>query len=63
VYHTNRIFTIAYADRCKKFRDVSVRFINVLKGRIVRVEGEWVATKQSSLTVNGNKKLYPPHYA
>ena len=34
-----------HIDYCKKFRDALVGFIDVLEGRLVRVNGEWVEAK------------------
>ena len=34
-----------HIDYCKKFRDALVGFVDVLEGRLVRVDGEWIGTK------------------
>ena len=34
-----------HIDYCKKFRDALVGFVNVLEGRLVRGNGEWVEPK------------------
>jgi len=34
-----------HVEYCKKFRDALVGFIDVLEGRMVRVDGEWVEAK------------------
>ena len=34
-----------HIDYCKKFRDALIDFIDVLEGRLVRVDGKWVAVK------------------
>ena len=31
-----------HIDYCKKFRDALVGFVDVLEGRLVQVNGEWV---------------------
>jgi hypothetical protein len=31
-----------HIDYCKKFRDALIGFLDVLEGRLVRVDGEWV---------------------
>ena len=34
-----------HVDYCKKFRDALVGFVDVLEGRLVRVDGKWVEAK------------------
>ena len=34
-----------HIDYCKKFRDSLVSFIDVLEGRLVRIDGKWVGSK------------------
>ena len=34
-----------HIDYCKKFRDALVGFVDVLEGRLVRSDGEWVEAK------------------
>ena len=34
-----------HIDFCKKFRDALIGFIDVLEGRLVQVDGEWVKAK------------------
>jgi len=34
-----------HIDYCKKFRDALVDFVNVLEGRLIRLDGEWVEAK------------------
>jgi hypothetical protein len=31
-----------HIDHCKKFQDALVGFVDVLEGRLVRIDGEWV---------------------
>ena len=34
-----------HIDYCKKFRDALISFVDVLEGRLVQVNGEWVEAK------------------
>ena len=34
-----------HSEYCKKFRDAFVQFVDVLEGRLIRIDGDWVESR------------------
>jgi len=44
-YCKRKKLKVDHIDYCKKFRDALVGFVDVLEGRLIRVNGKWVEQK------------------